>query len=446
MMKKLKEMIVDNWQDNVISFFLAILIWAGISVYIDPNLERRFVDIPVEVNMDGTYAQSINLDISKQSTDTVTLVISGERAELKNITEEDLHVYADTKGVMLAKGYELPVNVESRSGKEFTIESLTPSTINVTFDKIITKELPVEADIQNLRLQSTPDEDYNYITGDVKVVPDTVTVTGPETILNSVTRTVAKVDYSETLSESHEFTADHLLLYNENSLVLDTNKQVAFNRGSFSVSVPVYVHRRVPLDVNIVNAPEGFDLDYFTGMLGFSADSLDIAAPDDSIKMMEKLTIGTINMRAVDVGSVFEFSTENFLPEGYLDLSNLDTITVTCPTEGISRKPIVVKGKDIQFINKPRDFEFESISSGITIYLVGDTKQIDEINSSHVLANVDLINFDMQEGEHRMTVDFIIDPYKRVWFNAEDEKARRIYVSVVRSSENEPSADIMPSE
>ena len=89
MMKKLKEMIVDNWQENVISFFLAILEWAGISVYIDPNLERRFVDIPVEVNMDGTYAQSINLDISKQSTDTVTLVISGERAELKNITEED---------------------------------------------------------------------------------------------------------------------------------------------------------------------------------------------------------------------------------------------------------------------------------------------------------------------------------------------------------------------
>lgn len=135
-------------------------------------------------------------------------------------------------------------------------------------------------------------------------------------------------------------------------------------------------------------------------------------------------------MREVDVGSVFEFKAENFLPEDYENLTQIDTVTVTCPSEGISKKAIAIMGKDIQFVNKPAQFEFEPVASGMTLFVVGDSDQIAAISKEDLTAQIDLIDFDMQEGDHKMSVDFLISSYDKVWLNGDEGVATpKIYVT-----------------
>lgn len=427
MIKKISEFLTELFRRDIslkiISIVLAVGVWAAVSITEYPIIETTFYNIPMTLSMEGTYAQANQLDAVNAPSQTVTVTISGERGQIGNIKAEDMTAWLDMSTVMLPREYNLPVRISCAADSEYEIKSIEPSSVRVTFDKIISKEFDVTPLVENASIAA------GYMSGDPIVTPSTVTVTGPQNTVNSITDVRVRVSPNRVLDSSYDFTSDQLVLYNRNSVIADTG-QLSFNKTSFSVQIPVFVRKTLPLEVDIINAPENFDLDYFREQLTYSIDELTIAAPNDKINERESLSIGTINMREVDKGSRFEFSTEKFLPEGYENLTQIDTITVTCPAEGISTKPIVIMGKDIQFVNRPPQFDFTPVVSGLTVSLVGDEKQIAEISSADITAQIDLFDFDMEEGDKNLPVDIIIFSYDKVWFSGKDGVATpKIYVT-----------------
>ncbi len=431
----LKAMFEKDNALKVISIVLAILIWMVVSITVYPTVEKPVYNVPVEIILDDTYAQSNQLDVISVSHQTVNITITGKRGQIGDLNAEDLKAVADVSNVMLPKEYRLTMNIESDSNKEFEVLSIDPPSISVVFDKIVTREFEISPLTENVKIAS------GYMSGDPIITPNKVTVTGPQDAVNSITKVCAKVSPDKELDSTYEFTTNELILYNNNAVISNDNKLLSFDKTSFAVQIPVYVRQTLPLEVNIINAPDNFDLEDFRSKLVFSVDELNIAAPNDKIKELTSLNIGTINMREVDVGSTFEFSTENFLPEDYENLSQIDSVTVTCPSEGIAKKPIAIMGKDIQFINRPVQFEFTPVASGMTLFLVGDEDQIAELSGEDITAQIDLIDFNMQEGDHKMPVDFIISSYDKVWFNGDDGVATpKIYVTA-EITVTEESAD-----
>ena len=421
--ENLKQALMRDRSLMVISLLIAIVIWIVVSITVYPTTDKTIYNVPVKIDLDGTYAQSQNLEVIEMSDETVTVQISGERAKIGSIKAEDLVANVSVTNVMMAREYDLRLDVQSLSGTEFEVKTITPSSVTVAFDKIVSKEFTIEPEVKDLRLAS------GYISGDPVVSPASVTITGPQDTINSITKVCAGVNPPENLSSTFETSAAELLLYKDSTLISDTSS-LYFDKTSFAVQIPVLVRQTLPLDVNIINAPANLDLSWFRSQLVFSAEELDLAAPGSRVKDIERLNIGTINMREVDAGSVFTFSAENFLPADYENLSNVDTVTVTCPSEDIAKKPLSIKGKDIQFINKPAQFEFTPVASGLTLFLVGDSTQLSELTGEDITAQIDLIDFDMQEGDHKMAVDFIISSYDRVWFTGDEGVATpKIYVT-----------------
>lgn len=421
MVKKISEFFNSIFEKDsslkIISIILAILIWAVVSITQYPVITKPFYNIPIEIDLEDTYAQADQLSVISMSDETVNVTITGERRDIGNLKAEDLRAVVDVTNVMQAKEYNLPMNIVTESGQELQVERIEPSSVAVVFDKIVSKEFEVTPLTDNIRIKQ------GYLGGDPVVSPSTVTVTGPEDTVNSITRVCAKVSAEAELSSTYEFTADELVLYNDNAVIYNEDKMLTFDKNMFAVQIPVFVRQTLPLEVNIVNAPANFDVEYFKKQLVFSVSELDIAAPNDKIRERTGLNIGTINMREVDIGSRFEFKTEDFLPDDYENLTQTDTIVVTCPSEGISKRTITIRGKDIQFVNRPIQFDFTSIASGMSLHLVGDSQQIEELSSYDITAQIDLIDFDMQEGELSMPVEFIISSYDKVWFNGGDSTA-----------------------
>ncbi len=421
MVKKISEFFNSIFEKDsslkIISIILAILIWAVVSITQYPVITKPFYNIPIEIDLEDTYAQADQLSVISMSDETVNVTITGERRDIGNLKAEDLRAVVDVTNVMQAKEYNLPMNIVTESGQELQVERIEPSSVAVVFDKIVSKEFEVTPLTDNIRIKQ------GYLGGDPVVSPSTVTVTGPEDTVNSITQVCAKVSAQAELSSTYEFTADELVLYNDNAVIYNEDKMLTFDKNMFAVQIPVFVRQTLPLEVNIVNAPANFDVEYFKKQLVFSVSELDIAAPNDKIRERTGLNIGTINMREVDIGSRFEFKTEDFLPDDYENLTQTDTIVVTCPSEGISKRTITIRGKDIQFINRPIQFDFTSIASGMSLHLVGDSQQIEELSSYDITAQIDLIDFDMQEGELSMPVEFIISSYDKVWFNGGDSTA-----------------------
>ena len=409
---------------KIFSAILAIVIWFAVSVTMYPTIETVIYNVPVEVLLDGSYAQSNQLNVISVSHQTVNVTVSGKRSQVGDLKAEELKAAVDVSTVMLPRKYSLGMTIESESAKEFEVISISPSTVNVTFDKIISKEFEVTPQLENVSIAQ------GYMRGDPIITPNTVTVSGPQDIINSITSVAAAVSVDRELSSTYDFTARELVLYNNNAIISTESSMITFDKSSFAIQIPVFVRQTLPLDVNIINAPENFDLESFKEQLEFSINELTLAAPNDKIKDLLSLNIGTINMCEVNIGSVFEFRTENFLPEGYENLTQTDVVTVTCPSEGLARKTIAIMGKNIQFINRPSQFDFTPTASGMTIMLVGDEDQIAELSSADVTAQINLIDFDMQPGDHKMPVEFIISSYDKVWISSDNGVAApKIYVT-----------------
>ena len=246
------------------------------------------------------------------------------------------------------------------------------------------------------------------------VVPDKVAVTGPKDFIDSITDAYVAVEADGELSSTYEYVSSDISLYSGDT-ALDASSGVTLDKTSFTVQIPILQKQTLPLEVRVTNAPESFDTDAFIKKLALSATELEVAAPSEKIKDISYLDIGSIDMREVDIGSVFTFKTADFLPEGYQNLSGVDTITVTCPSEGLVKVAVLVRGSAIQIINAPQQFDYNIITSGFTQFFIGSEASMEQLTYIDVVAQIDLINYDLEARDYKFPVTFSTPSYTDVW-------------------------------
>ncbi len=397
---------------KITSGVAAVIIWFTISVFQYPTIDKVFYNVPVKVDLEGSYAQANSIEPVSMEKEYVTVYVTGKRTQIGDMKSEDLVAYADGSEVKDPRNYKLSLKVKSKENKNFEVTSIEPSSVDVSFDEIIEKEFPVEANIDKVNVNSK----NGYMKGTPLVTPDKIKITGPKEKINSIGRVVVPVVSESELEISTELSASGVQIYNNNNALIDNeNGALTLERDSFTVQVPVYVKKTIPLEVSIINEPDKFDKAEFMNNLQMSATEIVVAAPNDKINVISRLNIGTIDMRKVDIGSVFEFKTDDFLPEGYEDLNQISEVTVNCPSQGLAKKAISIRGSSVQFVNVPSQFDYEMITSGFTVYFVGPEDVISELTSLDIVPQIDMIDIDMTEGDKKLPVTFSTPAYPDLW-------------------------------
>ncbi len=398
---------------KITSIIAAIAIWFGISVSEYPIINEIVYNVPVKIALEGTYAESSGYQAMTQSVETVTVYLTGNRGEVGNISTADLQAVASAENVMYAMEYNLPLEIECLSDKEFEVTKIEPAVVSVNFDKIITKEVTVSPEISGVNAAD------GYIMGDnddIAVVPNKVSITGPAATVDEITHATVVIREDTILTGTTDFKANTIKLYNESMAIDDENSQLSYNKTDFTVHVPVYAKQTVKLDVRITNAPSSFDVEKFKEKLEFSVDELVVAVSDENSVEREAMDIGTIDMREVDIGTEFTFATSDFLPDNYQDWNDVKTITVKCPSEGLVVRPIHITNPSIQLINAPAQFDFKIVTSGVTPIFIGSEETLEQMTYIDVVAQIDMLNtFDIEEGYCKLPVTFSIPAYDDVW-------------------------------
>ena len=232
-----KKLFEKDSSQKILSILCAVIIWAVVSISVYPTMERSIYNVPVTISLEDTYAQANQLDVISMTPKTVNVTISGKRGQIGDLKTEDLTAVLDASNVMMAREYNLSMNIECSTGKTFDVVSIEPSTISVTFDKIVSKEFEITPQLENVKIAS------GYMSGDPIVTPSTVTVTGPLDMVSSITKVCAKVAPEQELSSTYEFTTSDLVLYNNNAVISNDNQQLTFDKSSFAIQIPVYVRR-----------------------------------------------------------------------------------------------------------------------------------------------------------------------------------------------------------
>lgn len=167
----------------ITSVAIAIVLWFVISIAIYPTTPRTLHHVPLKVEIAGTSAEENGLSVIDYDIKDVTVQIEGKRSKVGNIEADNLTAEAVVENVTSAGTKTLSITVTGNGNEQFNVKSISPSTVNVTFDKIDTYTFEIKPSAPNLTFTDgcVLDEENFACT------PSTIDVTGPQKQLDQVT-------------------------------------------------------------------------------------------------------------------------------------------------------------------------------------------------------------------------------------------------------------------
>ena len=182
-------------QSKVLGFLLALVValamWLYVITLVSPESEAEFHNIPV-VLQGEPMLESYGLMNVTENIPTVTLKLSGNRSDLNKVNSSNITVVVDLSKVYEAGTTHLrysisyPGDVPAGAFKE---ESRYPGTITIEVERKIKKEVPV-----NIRYVGELSEDF-IVDKENKILDNsTITVSGPQSVIDQITQAVIDVD------------------------------------------------------------------------------------------------------------------------------------------------------------------------------------------------------------------------------------------------------------
>lgn len=389
---------------RVLSVVCAFFVWFLVYTTIDTTTTTTIRDIPVEIDLSGTIAESNGLDVVDSEQRYVDVKIEGKSYEIGQLTADNFRATLSVTDVTKAGVYTaLPINVERvDTNFSFIIRSITPSTMSVEFDSMETKTFDLSVSIPNVEAAS------GYLIDSYSVTPSTITITGPESIVDTIDHCVVENQDSKVLSESATLSGTvHLYDKSDHEIISD---YLSYENTDYTISVPLYQKQTLPLSYDFVNVPEGID----TGKLDFTVDpaSITVAIPVGASSNVSKISLGEIDFRKLDLNKTFTFDIP--LLAGYLNLDEVKSATVTFDSEGYEKT--YLSSSNIVLKNIPSGYSAELLTTTVSdICMLGKSEVLDGLSSSDLVLTVDLSSVNITVGEQRVPVLVTTTDKQQAW-------------------------------
>ena len=396
----------------IFSVVIAVILWFVISITIYPTTPVTLNNVPLTVDLTGTAAAADGYSMISCDVEEVSVRIEGNRSQVGTLTSENLMAYAVIPNITTAGTKNLEIKVKSLDGTEFTVKSITPSSVNVKVDKIKTVTLDVLPDLKNV--ESTSGSIINDEA--VVVTPATVDVTGPAQLVGQIKNASVKIDDMTQIGATTKLVSDHLVFCdsNGNEILVNNESSLQYELTQYTVDIPVQYTKEMDIIYQLRGVPSTFDEKFLRDRLTLSAEKVTLAAPDQSLSNTEEFTLDTIPLSDITLDFSKNYTLE--VPEGYDNLSSINTVNLALDSKGLSQKDFVVS--EINIINAPSSHMYTAITGQLIVTIVGRTESIEELDPRLISVTVDLLS--MQQSDDESTSfscvpTISVDQYDDVW-------------------------------
>jgi len=387
-------------KNRVLSLLLAVsialILWVYVITVVSPNSEATFYNIPVVVQGEPML-ESYGLMNVTEDIPTVTLKLSGNRSDLNKVNSSNITVVVDLSKVYEAGTAHLrytisyPGDVPTGALNE---ESRYPSTIAIEVERKIRKEVPV-----NIRYVGELSEDF-IVDKENKILDyNTVTISGPESVISQITQAIIDVDLTgKNVSFSNNY---RYSLCNEQGDPVDAQK---VDTNVAQVNLTLYIERvkELPLVLTVVNGG------------GATEETSDIKIDPKTVKVsgsdlvMENLT--ELNLGTIELGELLEDTEMSFailLPDGvkFMD-PDVETANVTIKFPNLGSRELTVTNENFQAQNVPEGMEVEFLTKTLKVTIRGDKKLIANVKPEDVIVIVDFT--DAQLGSYTVKPNIVL--------------------------------------
>ena len=179
------------------SLITAFIFWLIIMISQNPDIDRTFTDIPLNITLDNTYAAENHMEIiGDVSAQKFTVTINGPSYVVSALKASDFYVYASAAAINSPGEYQLEVSgARNTAVTDYNIVSINPPTVSLYFDYVDTKEFTITAKADGAAAIDGLVAETPVVSGTEN---DTITIKGPRTVMNKIDSVVAYAAVNKT--------------------------------------------------------------------------------------------------------------------------------------------------------------------------------------------------------------------------------------------------------
>ncbi len=393
------------------SLVVAILAWLFMSTAnTNTQTSKTIADIPIELEFSDD-ALNNHLRAFNMTHDSADVTVTGNSLIINRLTAADFKVvgsYSPDSSKISSTGLRKEVvalKAQKAAGElaDYDITAISPEEITIEVDRYMEVTLPIESEI-------TYTSESGFSAGEPVLSDTSLTISGPESSVNKISRVAAAYVIEAPIRDEQRFSASLKLYDQDGAEIRDyAGMYISLSTETVEVVIPVYTKKTVPLEANVINAPEGFA----DSRIKITPQTIDIAGTEEDLAAVEKITLD----EAVDFSEVTaenqSFDMSITIPSGVRNLSTVETATVDVDLSGF--KAASVTTRTIKIINVPAGINVEAITQSVTINIMGSEAQIAKLTGENVYCTLDMTGKGDLMGDVELPVSVMISGANSCW-------------------------------
>ena len=363
----------------VLSLAVAMCLWLYVSQNVSIEEDNTFSNIPVVMEGESVLNER-NLMVTSLSNSTVSLHLTGARSELSKLDSSKLAAKVDLSqitepGERIALSYTIsyPSDV---SGSSFTVGSKNPSAIFANVDYRRVAEVPVV-----IKWTGNRSEDYIYDTENAVLDNNTVTISGPAAVVDTIDHATVEIDLTdqvESISQNYRYS-----LRDADDNPVDASKIIT-NVEEVRLDMQIQKIRELKLVADVVY---GGGANERNTTVSISPETIRVSGGEAVLaELGDTLTICSVNLS---------------------DLKNqtgVSEATVSVRFTGLKTKELTIDW--IEAVNVPEGMKADIINANLTVKVRGPEGEIAALEEKNVRAVVDFTNAEIGTATYKVSLIF----------------------------------------
>lgn len=394
MMKKLQELLCKDLGWKLLSIAIATILWFMV-INIDQPIGTRDYNRPLSIqNMDVLTDRGLTIGNLEELKNTkITVKVKAQRTALDRLSQNPEWITAavDLSELSYAVNGDviaLPVTVSIQGGNTYGISSKSPAVVEVEVETMASKELPVEIYLNG-------DLDEGTYLSEPLLSAETVLVTGPSTLVDTVTSVRATVA-AEDIEKTPDIMAT-LTCYNAAGMIV---KGVFIDPEEIMVSYALHDMKQVPLQVEITGSPAP---GYQVGNIYCRPQYAALIGSAEALDRIASLQLDSINVSGLTTSTTRTFHLMDYLPEGVtlMDESGKSTVEVTVEISEQSQKQLTLPASGLKIIGQENGKEY-ILHGDAHITLSGDGPALESIQADDLQGSINVNG--LSAGDHKVMI------------------------------------------
>ncbi|MGB9673165.1 MAG: CdaR family protein [Anaerolineales bacterium] len=183
----------ENLSSLTLSLFLAIIVWVSAVISADPTVVRTYPQpVPLEI-----IGQDNQLVLLKAPPSSVSITVKTPQSVWNRLQSQPglIHAWIDLSSLDAGE-YRVPVQVRINV-TPYNVIKVTPDVVQIKLEPLVTKNVAID-------LIMTGEPALGYRKGSLTINPETVTVTGPKSIVDKVQQVQAEMDINGAAESIHK--------------------------------------------------------------------------------------------------------------------------------------------------------------------------------------------------------------------------------------------------